>query len=627
MVRALIRQKSKAGSLKSAVKQGIGQVAPATDEMAEMVHQAREALSRTKLRSLAPLLPLLLNLKGEPFTLDDHFVFEPFFATHCPRNIVEKCGRQVAKSTSAAAQGVIQSACLKFFNTLFVTPLYEAIRRFSGNYVRGFIEQSPVKSLFVDSACYNNVLQRSFITQSTMHFSFAFLDCDRTRGLNCDKIHYDEYQDFDPSFPAIICETMSGSKLGGFQQFTGTPKTHDGPLEGAWLRSSQAEWCIKCQACGHWNIPSIHHDLEKMLGPLIVKRKISEESPGIICAKCQRPIFPRTGHWVHANKALRYKYAGYHIPQIIMPMHYADPEKWAILQGKRQGFGNTPINVFWNEVLGESYDTGAKLITITDLKRAGTLGPNGEIARVRKAIEENDYIHQVLAVDWGGGGEDEISFTTVALVCMLPDGRIHIPFGWRSLTPHDHNLEAERILKLMVAFNCSHIVHDFNGAGDVRETLIVNSGLDSRRSMPITYIRAASGPIMRRIPYNPRTQQREHYRVDKNRSLQQLALLIKFRYIRFFEYDYKGVEQPGLLHDFLSLVEDRVDSRTGLEIQTVIQNKVIGPDDFAQAVNMGVCALFHRVQRWPNLSQITKMEVPESVTRKMHPVDASWGDD
>ena len=596
-----------------------------TEELSELMRQAREAIQQSRLVNLKPILPVLLQLKGKPFTLDDHFVFEPFFATHCPRNICEKCGRQVAKSTSAAAQGVVQSSCLEYFNTLYVTPLYEMIRRFSSNYVRGFIEQSPVKSLFVDTACYNNVLQRSFITNSTMFFSFAFLDVDRTRGLNCDKIHYDEYQDFDPAFPAIIRETMSGSKQWGFQQFTGTPKTFDGPLEGSWLSSSQAEWCIKCEACNHWNVPALAHDLEKMMGPLMVRREISEASPGCVCAKCARPIFPRTGRWVHANPELRYKYAGYHIPQIIMPMHYADREKWMILQGKRQGFGNTPINVFYNEVCGESYDAGAKLITITDLKRAATLGPNGEVARVHEHLD--DYIHRVLAVDWGGGGEDEISFTTAALVCMLPDGKIHVPYGWRSLTPHDHNLEAERLLKLMVAFRCTHLAHDFNGAGDVRETLMVNAGLDNRRSIPITYVRAASGPIMRRVPYNERTQQREHYRVDKNRSLQQLALLVKFRHVRFFQYDYRGEEQQGLLHDFLSLVEDRVESRTGLEIQTVIQNKKIGPDDFAQAVNMGCCALFHRVQRWPDLAVVAKMAVPQEALESMHPLSAvDWSD-
>ena len=588
------------------------------------LQEAVEVLSQTRLVNLKPILPVLLNLKGQPYTLYDHYVFEPFFATHCPRNIMAKSARQVAKTTSIASQGVIQSACLEYFNKLYITPLYEQIRRLSGNYVRGFIDQSPVRSLFVDGSCYSNVLQRSFLSQSTMFFSFAFLDADRVRGLATDAIAFDEVQDFDPSLFPIIRETMSGSRMGGFQQFTGTPKTLDGPLEKRWLESSQAEWCIRCAACGYWNIPAMAHDLEKMMGPLVVRREISEDMPGCVCAKCGRPVYPRSGRWVHANKELRYLFPGYHIPQLIMPMHFADKETWNTLQGKRQGFGNTPVNVFWNECCGESYDTGAKLITITDLKRAAKLPPNGQIAQVKKTLD--DYIHRVLAVDWGGGGQEEISFTAVALCCMMPDGRIHVPYGWRSLTPHDHVLEAERIIKLMLAFNCSHVVHDFGGAGVVRETLMATAGLAHERALPIAYIRASSGPIMRHVPLNQRTGLRAHFRVDKNRSLRQLALLIQLQQVQFFQYDYRGGDQPGLLHDFLSLVEDKIGSKTSTELATVIRNERAGPDDFAQAVNIGTCALFYRAQKWPNLAEIARLSVPDEVMRRLHPSNVTIDD-
>ena len=99
-------------------------------------------------------------------------------------------------------------------------------------------------------------------------------------------------------------------------------------------------------------------------------------------------------------------------------------EKWKILLGKRQGVGHTAPYMFYNEVCGESFDTGARLITQSD-----------------------------------------------AVLGMLPDGRIHVIYGWRSLTPHLHNEEARYLLHLAQAFRCSHIVHDYGGAGAVRETL------------------------------------------------------------------------------------------------------------------------------------------------------------
>ena len=170
-----------------------------TDSDALRLQKASRLLINNGLHNLGPLLPMLLNLKGHPYTLEDHFPFEPFFNTYMAQNIVLKCGRQVSKSTSLAAQGVVTAGTIPFFNTLYVTPLYEMIRRFSNNYVRGFIDQSPVKNLWCSSSTSSNVLQRSFTNNSNMFFSFAFLDADRTRGLNCDKIGFDE---------SIFCATL-----------------------------------------------------------------------------------------------------------------------------------------------------------------------------------------------------------------------------------------------------------------------------------------------------------------------------------------------------------------------------------------------------------------------------------
>jgi hypothetical protein len=574
---------------------------------------------------MSSLLPLIFNLNGDPYTIENHFAFEPFYNTRLCRNMVWKTGRQVAKSTNQAAQGVLLSNLIPYFNTLFVTPQYELIRRFSGNYVRPFIEEAPVKSLFLDTTCANNVLQRSFRNHSIMYFSFALLDCDRTRGLNCSKVAYDEVQDLDPSFIPIIQEVMSGSKWGGLQQYTGTPKTLENTIEQLWQDSSRGEWVVRCGACNYWNTPSLAHDLEKMLGPKIPKWKASEEKPGIVCAKCGRPVNPRTGCWQHARPDLHYKFSGYHVPQMIMPMHYADHEKWAILQGKRQGFGRTPYNVFLNEVCGESADFGSKLLTITDLRRAAVLPWDNEFEQALK--HAGNYTQRVISVDWGGGGLDEISFTTVAILGMLPDGKIDVIYGWRSLTPNEPLKEAVQVLHLMHHFKCSHLVHDFGGAGALRETLIAQSGLPENRIIPVAYARVGAGPMMGWRPFNENTGKRSHHVLDKARSLQYTCELIKACYIRFFRYDHKGSDQPGLLHDFLSLVEDNVANRHGSNIFTIIRNKMAGPDDFADAVNMGACALFHARDSWPDVALEHGLEVTPEILNDISPLgEVVWDD-
>ena len=133
--------------------------------------------------SLEPILPLVLNLNGKPYSINNHYPFAPLFRVLMPKNQVWCTGRQVSKSTSLAAHGVVVANSVPFFKTLFITPLYEQIRRFSNNYVRPFIDQSPVKALWSGTSTENSVLQRSFKNNSMMLFSFALMDADRVRGV------------------------------------------------------------------------------------------------------------------------------------------------------------------------------------------------------------------------------------------------------------------------------------------------------------------------------------------------------------------------------------------------------------------------------------------------------------
>lgn len=582
----------------------------------ERLEKAFDLLRRQQITNTTPLLPLLFNLRGSPLTLRNFFLFEPLFSTAiAPRSTI-CAGRQVSKSSSLASRSVVLSATMPYFNTLYVAPLFEMTRRFSSTYVKPLIDDSPVRRLFVDSSCNQSVLQRSFKNRSIMFFSFAYLDPNRTRGVNADLVNFDEIQDMDPAFIPIIAHTTSGSKYASFIQ-SGTAKSLDGPLEHAWQNSSQAQWHIWC-GCGYENIPAIRYDLDAMLGPNLVRRKLSEESPGLVCAKCGHPLQPRTGRWVHHYPDRRLTHPGYHIPQPLMPMHYADNIKWATLLGYRQ----TNLVVYHNEVCGESYDLGSRLVTQTELKAACDNRPN-----CVEACDENysQYIERVVVADWGGGGEDEISRTVLGTVGMRPDGVIDVVFAKRFVHANQIAIEARAILDLMKRFRAPRFVHDFLGQGASREALLEAAGLDPQFIMPISYIRASRGPIMRYMPQNPNTEQRSYYQVDKARSLVQTCQLIKYGRLRFFEYDYRDQESPGLINEFLSLVENVIESRTGMDVYTVIRSSRTSlPDDFAQMVNMASCALFYLQGTWPRLAELAKLEVSKDLLDHLWPSEPNW---
>lgn len=587
------------------------------DKHSVRIKKAAELLTQSGPSNLRYLLPLLFNHKGDPFTLKDHFVFEPLFDSRIPQQQVWKTGRQVAKSTSISAKGVLRCNIIPDFCTLYVAPLFEMIKRLSKNVVQPFVDRSPIRRLWSGSNTENNVLQRSFHNYSKMIFSFAYLDVERIRGISADEMDIDEVQDMDPEFIPIIREVMSASKW-GLSQFTGTPKTLENTIEGLWLRSSKAEWVIKCRACNYWNVPALSHDLDDMIGEHW--DSVSEEKPGTVCAKCKRPVFPREGHWVHERPELRWDFAGYHVPQILMPMHYADKKKWKILLGKRAGMGNVSANVFYNEVLGESYDLGARLFTVTDIKAVATLHAN-EIDVAQSKI--HDYTHRVLGVDWGGGGADETSFTTIAVLGMKSDGTVDVIYGWRSLRPHDHVYEAKQVLRMCAIFRCSHIMHDYSGAGDTRTTIMTMAGFPANRIMSIQYVGTGHGLIKHNPPdaSNPR----HRYSLVKSYSLQMLANLVRGGFIHFFQYDYKNDDDRGLLHDFLTLVEDKKQTRMGSDAFTIIRDQTSSnPDDFAHSVNLGCMGLFHFTQRWPDIAKLVEVRVEQEALEEGEHLKQFW---
>ena len=467
---------------------------------------------------------------------------------------------------------------------------------------------------------------RVFDIATKKHQTF-FAGC--TAVHNCQDINYD--------FLSIIHETLSGSPW-ALKRYAGTPKSLDGPLEILWQDSSQAEFAIRCHnaGCRYWNIPAYSHDLLDMIDDR--PREVSEEAPGIICAKCRRPVNPRRfGRWTHGIDSRRWDFAGYHIPQIIMPMHYADPDKWSILVGKMQGKGQTTFTTFLNEVCGESCDEGSKLVTVSDLKAAACLKWKRDWDEAVK--QRSSYTHVIVSVDWGGGGgrvskdpknkKDankrlRTSYTSLAVLGMTPHGKIDCLWGHRSLKTHDFEYEAQLILDTVKRFRATHIVHDYGGAGAAREVLLRLAGFPYARLVPVAYHPTARHNFMQ-LHRATEDHPRDWYSLDKSRSLVITCQALKYGLLRFFEYDYNGADDPGLLHDFLALMEEKIDSLTSTDVYRITRHPNM-PDDFAQAVNIGCAFLWRLTNSWPDLAAAARFAIPDDVLEMLHPTKVNWDD-
>jgi hypothetical protein len=591
------------------------------NDASKLINQIAKMYEGKAIDTLIPILPLL-SLKGEPYTLDHHAPFEPLFKLSIPRRSYWKTGRQVSKTTGLSAQSVMQTATQSHFATLFVAPRFEQIRRVSANYIRPFIETSLMEGLLTNKYVENSVLQKSFLNESKMFFSFAFLDVERIRGISADCVKYDEIQDIDNTFIPVIRECMSASKF-GIEMFFGTPKTLDNTLQLLWEReSSQGEWVTRCPACNFENIPAMDYHLLKMIGPA-----------GPICAKCGRRIQPRNGRWIHAVPSRMTTDSGYHVPQIIMPMHYEDLEcapgklqdeptdKWLELLGKRDGRNNYTQSKFLNEVLGEACDVGIKLVTLTDIKNASMKGnqyKNEEPIALRRV---HNFLYRAMGVDWGGGGEDQISWTVVTIVGLNPQtGKLECIFAKRLHAGASHMEEAAEIMRLFQAFQCHYLCHDFGGAGAVRETLIIQAGFPISKIFPFVYVRATVKKMVE-MQRPGGHNQRSYFSLDKARSLVLQAQCLKSLFILLPEYE----TSKDVTEDLLALLEDKHSIPRGADIYLISSNPRMS-DDFAHALNYACIGIWHIHHCYPDLSRINNLKLTPEQANFADPIIKRWDD-
>jgi len=533
------------------------------------------------------LIGELIRLKGKKYV--PYQQFHPMFEEHQALTTVWKTGRQVSKTTTSCIQTIMQCVTTNNFVTLYVTPRETQSANTSILFLRPILHESPIVNIC--PLTLDQIMKYQFQNNSAIVLSYAYLDPERTRGIPSDKVHIDEAQDISEAFLPVIESSASASEH-RFILYTGTPKTHQNTLQAVWNKSSRAEWCIKCRACNHWNIPSLEHDILDMIAP-IGNREISYGCPGTVCAKCGKTIYPQEGLWVHAYPERRWVNAGYHVPQIIIERHFSDPINWAIICGYKQGLGQVTHDDFLREVLGEPADMCSRLLSLTDLLKQARLGSRFNEEGILQTLDY--YRIRALGIDWGGGGKKG-NFTTIALVCLAPDGKVHVPWATELPNPHDHIGEGNIITGLAEKFRVHIVAHDCSGAGSLRETILLQSGFPPEKLMPCRYVRLHEDVALRYIPAAPHNP-KPLWDIDSTRVMLMVSGAIKLGMIEFFDDDYRDESNPGLLRHFLALVDEVSTDGSFKRFRIVCEEGL--NDEFAQATMLGCLAIWNSTGTWP----------------------------
>ena len=490
----------------------------------------------------------VLYLKGRPLSLKKYQLFCPLY--DCDSNkTMFMTGRQVSKSTTLSNIMTLSSCFRNFYNTLYLAPLKDQVYKFSNLYVKPLLQGSPLlKQNYVSTITTSSVLVRELTNGSTILFGYVQNGVDRIRGISVDEINWDEVQDINAKLIPIADQCKSASKF-GFQRFCGTPKTFNNTMHWLWKASSQNMWIVKCEFCGFQNIPS-YPGVMKMIG-----------KDGPICQKCSRLLNVANGEWVPAVPERHEIFAGYHVPQIVVPANLRK-RRWVEIYDQFCGPNKYSEAQFVNEVLGLSFDTGGQIITMSELKKLCILDNYGSMTRSR-------YKYIIAGVDWGIS--NFTSFTVLIILGINSDGKADILYSKKYVNPNpvEQIYDIAKQLRIWQVDLCGV---DF-GVGYTNNEMLKTIWMKHQRERVCVYQYAKQN---RHLVWN---QKIDRYVLSRTWSINQLFFDLKKGIISFPKFD----DSSQIFDDILNVHEEINESSSGK--YKVFRHDPDKPDDFLHALN------------------------------------------
>lgn len=287
------------------------------------------------------------------------------------------------------------------------------------------------------------------------------------RGIPADCISLDEIQDILTDNIPVIEECASHSTLtiggevhrGGIFMYSGTPKSLDNTLEKYWSeQSTQNEWVVPCH---RHSIQTPGGPVTKIYWNILTEDHIGKDS--LVCEKCNKPIYPMDpdSKWVSMNakilksETIKKPFEGFHVSQLMVP--------WIKHNDILQKQATYSRDKFYNEVLGESYDSGTRPLTRQDVIE------NCD-ERLLLTPEYQEHLLKFLGaafpvyagIDWSGGSSG--SYTVLSLGAYMGDSRFTIFYVHRfEGKESEPQIQIEEISRLINKFRVQLIGCDYGG--------------------------------------------------------------------------------------------------------------------------------------------------------------------
>jgi Phage terminase large subunit (GpA) len=433
------------------------------------------------------------------------------------KRILLFCGRQVEKSTLLGNIILTYSCIVPAYKTLYVSPSATQTKVFSSDRIKEPIETSEVLRAYTTTMLSMNIFEKQFVNRAKITLRYAFLNADRTRGIPAWCLAMDELQDIlSDNIPVIEqCTSHAPERFKRFI-YAGTPKGLDNSIEyyrsgvskDGRPMSTQGEWVVPCDACGskegagrYWNVLG-----EKNMG-----------RTGLICEKCGKPINPAHPDSQWATMVQDGIFESYRIPQLMVP--------WRSWDEIMLDYSRYPRDKFYNEVLGISYDSGMRPLTLGQIKDC--CNPNVTMhPEVLESNRKKMLNQQIFAGLDHGTGENSY---TVACLGTYEGDKFRIFWIHRFVGEDtDPQIQVKKLTAIFRAFNVRIIGSDYGGGFATNNVLLREFG--QARVQRFQY----AGRAKKKVFQNPQLQR---WIVHRTEVMSDMFAAIKRKLIEFPRFE------------------------------------------------------------------------------------------
>ncbi len=382
-----------------------------------------------------------IYLRGEQISFDRR-PYLPAIYNSVARRVVLRCSRQVEKTTFICNMVTYIASMIPRVKIIVVFPRLEQARGFAKSRLTPILEESPVirRLLRGSSSRRLQVTHMQFRNGSELYIRAAYHSADPVRGIDGDFLFIDEYQDIADGNLPVLEETLSHSPHRRVF-LTGTPKSVDNHLEGAFSRSTANEWIVPCD-CGE----QLFLD-ENVLG-----------LGGPECPTCHAPINATTGRWRPRNPDSLWG-DGFTINHLATYW-----VRYRELLEKQSSYNPA---LFRNECLGLPSYLGDHVVTREQTEACCAAR---SMAQSINDVPADGRPILVAGIDWGGGAVSR----TVLVVGFMRNDRFVIVFMERYQAMEDPDAILESIARRCQQFRVAAVAADGGGNGSVYNPLLLH---------------------------------------------------------------------------------------------------------------------------------------------------------